>query len=145
MESSSGSCSAPPSGGQYYRPFGLSPKTLTYIVAPLLALTPAFVLFGIPAIWNLLGSFFGAYLRRKTEGRRAHILGVIAEDEKQHAKKEGKKFTASGSGDGTVDGRLALATSPANYIWQMNGSVSWDSFTHSGTLTGGRWRLEMDG
>lgn len=96
---------------------------LTYIITPLLALIPAFVLFGIPAIWNLLGSFFGAYLRRKTEGRRAHILGVIAEDEKQHAKKEGKKFTASGSGEGTTNGRLFLPTHSANYIWQMNGSA----------------------
>lgn len=104
MDAGSGSCSAPPTGGGgYYRPFGLSAKTLTFVVAPLLALAPAFVLFGIPALWNLLGSFFGSYLRRKTQGRRAHILGVIADDEKLYAQKEGKKekkTTASGSGNG---------------------------------------------
>lgn len=99
-----GSCSVPPSGGSYYSPFGLNPKTLTFVIAPLLALTPALVLFGIPALWKLLGSFFGAYLRRKTEGRRAHILGVIAEDEEQYIKKEGKKAAASGSKDGKTAG-----------------------------------------
>lgn len=99
-----GTCSTAPSGGEYYRPFGLSPKTLTLVVAPLLALTPAFVLFGIPALWNLLGSFFGAYLRRKTDGRRAHILGLIAEDEKLYAQKEGKKSPASDSEKGETAG-----------------------------------------
>lgn len=108
MDTGSGSCSAPPSGGGYYRPFGLSTKTLTFVIAPLLALTPAFVLFVIPAVWNLLGSFFGAYLRRKAEGRRAHILGVIAEDEKLYAKKEGKKTTASGSENGKTAGCACL-------------------------------------
>lgn len=108
----SGTCSPPSEGGEYWRPFGLSPKQLTFIIAPLIAFTPAFVLFGIPAIWNLLGSFFGAYLRRKTEGRRAHILGVIAEDEKLYEKKEGKKSATTGSENGKAADWAQLGAAP---------------------------------
>lgn len=83
-----GTCSAP-SGEKYYS-FGLSPKTLALIVAPIIACLPAFFIFGIPAIWSWLGMITGGYLHRKTEGRRAQVLKSIEEDEKYYAEKHGK-------------------------------------------------------
>ena len=78
-----GSCKAP-SGQGYWSPFGLSPSVITFIVAPFIALIPMLVLFGIPALWQALGSLLGTYLRRKTDGRRAHLLDVMADDEKNY-------------------------------------------------------------
>lgn len=83
-----GTCSTPE--GEQYKTFGLSPKTLALVVAPVLACLPAFFIFGIPAIWSWLGKFFGEYLRRKTEGRRGQVLKSIEEDEKSYAEKHNK-------------------------------------------------------
>lgn len=80
-----GTCSTP--SGEPYNTFGISPKTLALIVAPILACLPAFFIFGIPAIWSRLGMFCGGYLRRKTEGRRSQVLKSIEEDEKNYAEK----------------------------------------------------------
>lgn len=84
----SGTCSTP--SGEQYNTFGLSPKTLALVVAPVLACLPAFFIFGVPAIWSWLGKFFGEYLRRKTEGRRGQVLKSIEEDEKSYAEKHNK-------------------------------------------------------
>lgn len=78
-----GSCMAP-SGKEPWRPFGLSPMAIALIVAPTLACIPMLVLFGIPALWHALGSLLGTYLLRKTEGRRAQLLDVMADDEKKY-------------------------------------------------------------
>lgn len=123
----SGTCKPGPSGQEYYRPFGMDAKTITFIVAPLIALTPAFVLFGIPALWQLLGSLFGTYLRRKTDGRRTKILEVIAEDEKQYAAKEGKKTVQSGSDKGEEDGWEKVEACPSSRAPDGNNSTGdWD-------------------
>lgn len=89
----SGTCSAP--SGEQYNSFGLSPKTLALIVAPIIACLPAFVIWGIPAIWMWVGMVSGGYLRRKTEGRRGQVLKSIEEDEKVYAEKHEQK----GGGD----------------------------------------------
>lgn len=93
-----------PSGGEYYRPFGWSPTTITFVVAPLIGLLPLFVLFGIPALWRSLGSLLGAYLRRKTDGRRIKILEVMDEDERKFAEKQEKKSLDSDASKGEEDG-----------------------------------------
>lgn len=79
------SCAAP-SGKQHYT-FGLSPKTLALIVAPIIAFMPAFVIWGIPAIWARFGIFLGRYLRGKTEGRHNQVLQTIEDDERSYAEK----------------------------------------------------------
>lgn len=85
-----GTCSTP-SGGQCNNFGGLGPKTLALTVAPILACLPAFVIWGIPAIWMWLGMVSGGYLHRKTEGRRGQVLKSIEEDEKSYAEKHGEK------------------------------------------------------
>lgn len=89
MDDGGGSCKAP--DGEQYTNFGLSPKTITFVIAPLIAIIPAFVLFGIPALWSAVGSLVGAYVRRKTEGRRDPILGLIDNDVKALREKGGKE------------------------------------------------------
>lgn len=76
------SCKAP-SGQDQWSPFGLSATSVALLALPL-GLIPFFVLFGIPALWQALGSVGGTYLRNKTDGRRAQLLEVMAEDEKSH-------------------------------------------------------------
>ncbi|KAL1883359.1 asparagine-linked glycosylation protein [Diaporthe australafricana] len=76
------SCKAP-SGQDQWSPFGLSPTSVALLALPL-GLIPFFVLFGIPALWQVLGSVGGTYLRNKTDGRRAQLLEVMAEDEKSY-------------------------------------------------------------
>lgn len=76
------SCKAP-SGQDQWSPFGLSPTSVALLALPL-GLIPFFILFGIPALWQALGSVGGTYLRNKTDGRRAQLLEVMAEDEKSH-------------------------------------------------------------
>lgn len=93
-----GSCIVEPLGTQPTN-FGLSPKTITLIVAPLLAIIPAFIIYGIPAIWTWIGIFLGGYVRRKTEGRCGQVLKCIEADEQSYA----EKHKGKSSGD-TVKG-----------------------------------------
>lgn len=88
-----GSCTAP-SGKEPWSPFGLSPKAITLIVAPAIACIPILILYGIPALWRALGSLLGTYLRRKTDGRRAQLLDVMADDEKKYIHEGPKEDTA---------------------------------------------------
>lgn len=78
---SKGSNSAP--SGQDALPFGL---TLISVLVPTLVLAsaPFIVRYGVPWLWWSTGSLAGKYLRHKTEGRRTHILEVMAEDEKKY-------------------------------------------------------------
>lgn len=82
-------------------PFNLGSRMLSLGAAVLIAVLPILVIFGIPALWNALGSVAGTYLRRKTDGRRSKILEVIEEDEKHYAEKQEKKSQDSrGDEDG---------------------------------------------
>lgn len=73
-----------PSGDAYSSPFGLSPKAVTFIAAPVVVMIPMLVLFGVPALWRALGAMLGTYLRHKTDGRRTQLLDVMAHDEKNY-------------------------------------------------------------
>lgn len=114
-----GTCTAP-SGEQYYS-FGLSPKTVTLVVVPIIACIPAFVIWGIPAIWAWIGVFLGGYVRRKTDGRRGQVLKCIEEDEKGYAAK--KKTTSSGDtqkGEGNTSGRDSTPNSSQESAFDIN-------------------------
>lgn len=73
-------CTAP-SGGKPFS-FGLEPRTLTVAVT-LLASTPFLLLFVVPRIIRDIGLALGWALRRKTDGRRSHLLALTAEDDKR--------------------------------------------------------------
>ncbi|KAK3397420.1 alpha-1,2-mannosyltransferase alg11 [Sordaria brevicollis] len=61
---------------------------LTYVAIPLFTIGPLLALF-IPFIWRLVGSSLGWYLRRKTDGRRCHILEVVEADERKYRDSKG--------------------------------------------------------
>ncbi|KAF6816809.1 alpha-mannosyltransferase alg11 [Colletotrichum sojae] len=72
-------CSAP--SGQKPFSFGFDPWTLAYIVVPIAAFTPlaTFVIF--PLMIRGFGALLGWYLRKKTEGRRAQLLELMAAEQ----------------------------------------------------------------
>lgn len=76
-------------------------KLLSHVVLPLLCLAPltTFVLF--PLLWRALGSALGWYLRNKTDGRRCHILELVAADEKKYRE---ERRNSTSSGEGAEDG-----------------------------------------
>lgn len=78
-------CRAP--SGQQPFSFGLKPQTLAFVVVPILALAPLMVLIVLPFTLQLAGRVMGWYLRKKTDGRRAHLLELMAGDEKQFRQK----------------------------------------------------------
>ncbi|KAK3946443.1 GDP-Man:Man(3)GlcNAc(2)-PP-Dol alpha-1,2-mannosyltransferase [Diplogelasinospora grovesii] len=82
-------CAAP--GGRTPFSFGIDPKILAFVIVPLVAMTPLVTLFGIPLLWRAVGSMLGWYLRRKTDGRRSHLLELMEEDEKKYQKENEKK------------------------------------------------------
>lgn len=87
-----GTCTDPSSNNGFFS-FGLSPKVITFVVAPILALLPVFTLFVVPAIYGWFGSISGSFMRGKTTGRRGHIAQVINVDD---LLKDGKKNVNKG-------------------------------------------------
>lgn len=76
-----------PSGEKPFS-FGLGPKTLAFVVMPLVACTPLMLYLFIP--W--FGTVLGMYLRRKTEGRRAQVVEAVKKEEAAfQAKSKGQK------------------------------------------------------
>lgn len=82
--------------------FGMDPKILAFVVVPLFAVTPLASLFLIPLLWRTVGSILGWYVRRKTEGRRAQIVELMAADVKRY--QERTRPSDSGSSSGSSDG-----------------------------------------
>jgi len=85
---------------------------LTLFVMPLLAITPLATLVIFPVLWRTLGSALGWYLRKKTDGRRCHVLDLVEKDEEQYRKQGGGQKSSSDEDGGweTVDS-YALGTS----------------------------------
>lgn len=59
-------------------------KFLSHVVVPLLCLAPLATFLLFPLLWRAAGSFLGWYLRKKTDGRRCHILELVESDEKKY-------------------------------------------------------------
>ncbi|KAK1754611.1 GDP-Man:Man(3)GlcNAc(2)-PP-Dol alpha-1,2-mannosyltransferase [Echria macrotheca] len=56
-------------------------KTLSFV-----ALTPLATLLLFPLFWPFIGSALGWYLRKKTDGRRCHVLDLVEKDEERYRK-----------------------------------------------------------
>ena len=70
----------------------------SHIVVPLLCLAPLATLVLVPLLWRALGAALGWYLRKKTDGRRCHILDLVAADEKKY-REEGRNSPGGDSGE----------------------------------------------
>lgn len=81
---------AAPSGRRPFS-FGMEPSTLAFIVVPLLAFAPLMTFFLFPMLWRAIGSMLGLYLRKKTEGRRCHIVELAEADEKRYQAAVGER------------------------------------------------------
>ena len=68
------------------------PQSLLH-VAPLLCFTSAIVLY---LLWRVVGAFLGWYLRKKTDGRRCHILELVEADEKRYREERSSSSSSSG-------------------------------------------------
>ncbi|KAL0470575.1 alpha-1,2-mannosyltransferase [Neurospora intermedia] len=86
-----------------------------YVAISLFTIGPLLALF-IPFIWRLVGSSLGWYLRRKTDGRRCHILEVVEADERKYRdsksakgrkeEKEDRDTFNNTEATGTSDGKV---------------------------------------
>ncbi|KAK0634509.1 glycosyltransferase family 4 protein [Bombardia bombarda] len=86
----------------------MDPKILAFVVVPILAVTPLATLFFLPLLWRAVGSMLGWYLRRKTDGRRSHIIQLVEADEKKYqgakAGNNDSSSRGSSSSSGSSDG-----------------------------------------
>jgi alpha-1,2-mannosyltransferase len=76
-------------------------KLLSHVVLPILCLAPLATFLLFPLLWRAVGSFLGWYLRKKTDGRRCHILELVEADEKKY--REDRRDSIS-SGEGAEEG-----------------------------------------
>ncbi|SPQ27260.1 209976c6-8333-49c0-b0dd-da98f7f609e3 [Thermothielavioides terrestris] len=72
---------------------------LSHVVLPALCLTPLATLVLFPLLWRALGSFLGWYLRKKTDGRRCHILEVVEADEKKYQEERASEVSRGEAGE----------------------------------------------
>jgi hypothetical protein len=86
-------CASSPPGQRPFS-FGLDPWTLAFVVTPLLAVAPLATLLGVPFVTRLIGGVLGWYLRRKTDGRRSHLIELMDEDDKKFREEQGSNTTA---------------------------------------------------
>ncbi len=76
-------------------------RLLSHVVVPLLCLAPLATFILTPLLWRALGAALGWYLRNKTDGRRCHILELVAADEKKYRE---ERNSTDGDGDSGEDG-----------------------------------------
>ncbi|TDZ31162.1 GDP-Man:Man(3)GlcNAc(2)-PP-Dol alpha-1,2-mannosyltransferase [Colletotrichum spinosum] len=95
-------CSAP--SGQKPFSFGFEPNTLAYVVIPIIAFIPLATYVMLPLLKRGIGAVLGWYLRKKTEGRRAQLLELMA------AEQQSFRQSASTKTSGNKSGMLAHAS-----------------------------------
>ncbi|CAM1509190.1 Fc.00g029290.m01.CDS01 [Cosmosporella sp. VM-42] len=95
------SCVAPDGGRPFS--FGVKPQTLAYIVTALVAFAPLIVVFVLPRILGLFGKILGWSLRKKTEGRRSHLLAYMSEEDRKFRQANKDQPEGSSSGELRVD------------------------------------------
>lgn len=69
---------------------------LTSSVVPLICLAPLLTFLVLPLFWRALGALLGWYLRRKTDGRRCHILEVVEADEQKYREERPSSTSSEG-------------------------------------------------
>jgi alpha-1,2-mannosyltransferase len=74
-------------------------KFLSHVVLPILCLAPLATLVLFPLLWRAVGASLGWYLRRKTDGRRCHILELVEADEKKYLEEKRRSSSSEGSGE----------------------------------------------
>lgn len=83
-------CTAPQSSFSF-----TSEKFVSHILIPTLCFAPLATLLLLPLLWHIAGPTLGWYLRKKTDGRRSHIIDLVQSDEKKY-KESRRTSTSSG-------------------------------------------------
>ena len=81
--------SSAPIGGSWF-------ATIVYLLA---AFLPFIVIFGLPHIASLFGSFLGWTLKKKTEGRKAQLTALMSEEGGSKGTPNTTSAKATGKGD----------------------------------------------
>ncbi|KAK3304627.1 glycosyltransferase family 4 protein [Chaetomium strumarium] len=108
---------------QHSFPF-MDSKFLSHVALPILCLTPLAHILFFPLLWRALGSLLGWYLRKKTDGRRCHILELVEADEKAYQEERRK---GGSSKDGTENGGLEKIDA-SSFLTARNGALGDDSW-----------------
>ncbi|KAG6012109.1 asparagine-linked glycosylation protein [Claviceps pusilla] len=87
----------PPAGGGPFSP-GLEPRTVSIMVL-LVASTPLLLSFLAPLVINRFGRLLGLILRKKTEGRRAQLISIMDEEDRQYSKTHASSKTSPSDDD----------------------------------------------
>jgi alpha-1,2-mannosyltransferase len=74
-------------------------KFLSHVALPILCLTPLATFLLFPLLWRAAGAFLGWYLRKKTDGRRCHILELVEADEKKYREIRRSSNSSGGAGE----------------------------------------------
>ncbi|KAH6848279.1 glycosyltransferase family 4 protein [Chaetomium sp. MPI-CAGE-AT-0009] len=82
--------------------FHMDNRYFIYAILQILFLIPL-VGFFYPLIWRTTGSLLGWYLRKKTDGRRCHILELVEADEKEYRESRSNSSSRN-SGETGEDG-----------------------------------------
>ncbi|KPM39147.1 GDP-Man:Man(3)GlcNAc(2)-PP-Dol alpha-1,2-mannosyltransferase [Neonectria ditissima] len=75
-------------------PPGDGPQASASILWPLLALAPLAFLFASPILFKLLGRVLGWSLRKKTDGRRSHLLALMTTEDKKARESDSQATSA---------------------------------------------------
>lgn len=88
--------------------FGMDPKTLAFVVVPLVAFTPLVALVLGPLLWRALGSLLGWYLQKQNDGRRSQLLELAERDKESKGQKESEGGTKRERGGKEFDGFIGF-------------------------------------
>lgn len=104
-------------------------KLTSYIVTPLVqlvCLTPLAILLVLPLLWRGIWALLGWYLRKRTDGRRCHILELTEADEKKY--REDRRSSSSSGEGGESDGWEEVDASAAGTAKNggKGGEDDWD-------------------
>ncbi|KAK3293500.1 glycosyltransferase family 4 protein [Chaetomium fimeti] len=80
--------------------FSMENRFFKYAILQILFLAPLATFFFYPLIWRTTGSLLGWYLRKKTDGRRCHILELVEADEKEYRESRSNSTSKSGGESG---------------------------------------------
>jgi alpha-1,2-mannosyltransferase len=109
---------------QHSFPF-MDSKFLSQVALPILCLSPLVPILIFPLLWRVLGSFLGWYLRKKTDGRRCHILELVEADEKAYQEESRKRSGNDGGENGGLE-KVDASTLGAVRDGAQGDDDSWD-------------------
>ena len=107
--------------------FSMDNKFLYTVLLQALVFVPL-IRYLYPLLWRTAGSLLGWYLRKKTEGRRCHILELVEADEKEYRESRSNRTSTGGENgeDGEWEKVDAYTTGTSKNGDNGGGDDGWD-------------------